>query len=649
MEKIFSQINASHDVKRLDLEELERLCGEIREEILSTVSKTGGHLASNLGVVELTLALHYVFDLPKDRLVWDVGHQSYTHKLLTGRKDRFHTLRQYGGISGFPKRDESPYDAFDSGHSGTSISSALGMSEARRQRGEEGKIIAVIGDGSMTAGLAFEGLNQAGHIDQDLIVILNDNEMSISPNVGALSSYLNRLMTGEFVSRFRHEIKAFLETIPGIGKSVLRFAMQAEESLKGLLMPGLLFEELGLRYIGPIDGHRLDYLIETFQNVKKLKGPILVHVITKKGKGYPPAEMNPSRFHSVSPFIVDTGEPRQNPAKSPPTFTQVFGETLCQLAKEDRRLIAITAAMQSGTGLEQFSEEFPDRFYDIGIAEQHAVTFAAGLALEGMKPVVAIYSTFLQRAYDQVLQDVCLQNLPVVFALDRGGIVGDDGPTHHGLFDFSYLRHIPNLVIMVPKDEDELRHVIKTAVECSGPVAFRYPRGKGEEVRRSTTLRSLEIGKSELLKEGQDLLLLAIGSTVYPSLRAAERLEAEGIHVAVINNRFLKPLDGELICQWAKRVGRVLTVEENALLGGFGSAVLELLQEGGLFSVPVERLGIPDLFVEHGSQSLLRRKFGIDEQGIFDKAKEMIEKEGPASVHSNRAKANVKRLFPDLK
>ena len=584
-----------------------RLCHEIREEILSTVSKTGGHLASSLGVVELTTVLHYVFDFPRDKLVWDVGHQSYAHKLLTGRKDRFHTLRQYEGISGFPKRDESPYDAFDSGHSGTSISSALGMAEARRLKGEEGKIIAVIGDGSMTAGLAFEGLNQTGHIDQDLIVILNDNEMSISPNVGALSSYLNRLMTGQFVNRFRDDMKDFLETLPGIGKSVLRFAKQAEESLKGLLMPGLLFEELGLKYIGPIDGHRLDYLIETFQNIKKLRGPILVHVITKKGKGYPPAETNPARFHGVPPFVIETGELR-NDQKNPPTYTEVFGETLCQLARENKRLIAITAAMQNGTGLEEFARRFPDRFYDIGIAEQHAVTFAAGLALEGMKPVVAIYSTFLQRAYDQVLQDVCLQNLPVIFALDRGGIVGEDGPTHHGLFDFSYLRHIPNLIVMVPKDENEFQQMIKTATECPMPVAFRYPRGKGMGVRREVSLQSIDIGKGEVLREGQDILIIAIGSTVYPSLRAAERLADVGIQAAVINSRFLKPLDGTLLCDWAKRTGKVLTVEENVLQGGFGSAVLELFQERGLFSIQVKRLGIPDLFVEHGPQTLPQRK-----------------------------------------
>jgi 1-deoxy-D-xylulose-5-phosphate synthase len=649
MSKLLDQIECPFDVKKLDPEELERLCSELREEILSTVSKNGGHLASNLGVVELTVALHYVFDFPRDKVIWDVGHQSYTHKILTGRKDRFHTLRQYEGISGFPKRDESPYDAFDSGHSGTSISSALGMAEARRQKGEEGKMIALIGDGSMTAGLAFEGLNQSGHIDRDLIVILNDNEMSISPNVGALSSYLNRLMTGQFVNRFREDFKAFLETLPRIGKSALRFAKQAEESLKGLLMPGLLFEELGMKYIGPIDGHRLDYLIETFQNVKKLRGPILIHVITKKGKGYPPAEKNPAQYHSVPPFHIETGEPKQGSIGNPPTYTQVFGETLCQLAKENKHLIAITAAMQSGTGLERFAKEFPDRFYDIGIAEQHAVTFAAGLALEGMKPVVAIYSTFLQRAYDQILQDVGLQNLPVVFALDRGGIVGEDGPTHQGLFDFSYLRHIPNLIIMVPKDEDELQQMMKTAIECPSPVAFRYPRGKGEGVKRNPVLRSIEIGKGEVLREGGDMLILAIGTTVYPSIRAAERLEASGIHAAVINTRFLKPLDGDLIGEWARKIGKILTVEENVLQGGFGSAVLELLQEKGLSSVHVKRLGIPDLFVEHGPPSLLRAKYGIDEAGIYRAVKEMVEKESSPSLHSRQTRNSVKRVIRNSK
>lgn len=637
MTKLLDQINHPHDLKKLDPEELGSLCGEIREAILAVVSKTGGHLSSNLGTVELTVALHYVFDLPRDKLIWDVGHQSYTHKLLTGRRDRFHTLRQYKGISGFPKRDESPYDTFDSGHSGTSISAALGMAEARRHKREEGKPIAIIGDGSMTAGVAFEGLNQAGHIDQDLIVILNDNEMSISPNVGALTSYLNRLMTGQFVNRFRDEMKGFLETIPSVGKSALRFAKKAEESLKGLLMPGLLFEELGMKYIGPIDGHRLDHLIENFQNIKKLRGPLLVHVITKKGKGYPPSEKNPSLYHSVPPFDPETGEIRKGQGQPPPSYTEVFGETLCRLAGEDRRIIAITAAMQSGTGLEEFAARFPDRFYDIGIAEQHAVTFAAGLALEGMKPVVAIYSTFLQRAYDQVLQDVCLQNLPVVFALDRGGIVGEDGPTHHGLFDYSYLRHIPNLTVMVPKDEEEFQHMIKTALDHPGPIAFRYPRSSGIGVPRSEHLRCLEIGQGEVLREGKDLLILTIGSTVYPSLRAAQRLEEIGIDAAVINSRFLKPLDERLICQWARKTKKLLTVEENVLMGGFGSAVLELLHEKNLSSIPVRRLGLPDRFIEHGAQSILREKYGIDETGVFEGAKEMAGERRSVSIRSNQA------------
>jgi 1-deoxy-D-xylulose-5-phosphate synthase len=637
MSKLLDQIKHPHDLKRLDAEELEKLCIEVREEILTTVSKNGGHLSSNLGTVELTITLHYVFDLPRDKLIWDVGHQSYAHKLLTGRRDRFHTLRQYEGISGFPKREESPYDSFDSGHSGTSISAALGMAEAKRHKGDEGRAIAIIGDGSMTAGIAFEGLNQAGHIDRDLIVVLNDNEMSISHNVGALSSYLNRLMTGQFVNRFRDEIKEFLETIPSIGKSALRFVKKAEESLKGFLTPGLLFEELGMKYIGPIDGHRLDHLIENFQNIKKLEGPFLIHVITKKGKGYAPSEQNPSLYHSVPPFDIETGKIQAGQTGLPPTYTEVFGETLCKLAEDNRRLIAITAAMQSGTGLEEFSHRFPDRFYDIGIAEQHAVTFAAGLALEGMKPVVAIYSTFLQRAYDQVHQDVCLQNLPVVFALDRSGIVGEDGPTHHGLFDFSYLRHIPNLKVMVPKDEEEFRHMIKTAVDCPSPVALRYPRARGTGVIKSETLHSLEIGKGELLKEGNDLLIVAIGSTVYPSLRAAQRLKEVGIEAAVINSRFLKPLDKDLLCHWASRAGRVLTVEENVLMGGFGSAVLELFQESGLISIPVKRLGIPDRFIEHGSQSLLKGKFGIDENGIFKEGKEMVQEGRISIIRSERA------------
>ena len=649
MEKMLGRIESPHDVKKLDMEELTELCSEIREEIIAIVSKNGGHLASNLGVVELTVALHYVFDLPRDKVVWDVGHQSYTHKILTGRRDRFHTLRQYGGLSGFPKRDESPYDTFNSGHSGSSISSALGMAQARRLKGEDSKVIAVIGDGSLTAGLAFEGLNQTGDINQDLIVVLNDNEMSISPNVGALSSYLNRIMTGQFMSRFREDMKNFLTTLPRIGKPAVHIARQAEESLKNLLVPGLLFEELGLKYIGPIDGHRLDYLIDTFENVKKMRGPILVHVITKKGKGYAPAEANPARFHGVVPFMVETGEPVSDSGVRPPTYTEVFGEILCRLARKDRRLVAITAAMQSGTGLEQFSAEFPDRFYDIGIAEQHAVTFAAGLALEGMKPVVAIYSTFLQRAYDQIHQDVCLQNLPVVFALDRGGIVGEDGETHQGIFDLSYLRHIPNLVVMAPKDENELQHMIQTAVDYPGPVAIRYPRGRGVGSTRDVDLQSLPIGKGEVLREGSDLVIVALGSTVLPSLRAAERLGAEGISVAVINSRFLKPLDGDLLCEWARRTGKVLTVEENVLQGGFGSAILEVFQERGLFEIKVERLGIPDQFVEHGPPSRLRAKYCLDEEGISGRVREVVRGIRPQTIRPTPDNVPVLNLPSRLK
>jgi len=623
VEKLLDHIGSPDDLKELKRDQLPLLAIEIRKEIIKTVSRTGGHLASNLGVVELTIALHYVFNSPNDKLIWDVGHQTYTHKLLTGRKRRFKTLRQFGGLSGFPKRDESPHDCFDAGHSSTSISSALGMAVARSLKEGKQRVIAIIGDGSMTGGLAFEGLNQAGHLGKDLIVVLNDNEMSISPNVGALSSYLSRVMTGRFVNRFRSEMKAFLQTLPGIGKSIYKVAKQAEESFKGFLTPGVLFEELGFQYIGPIEGHRLDHLVETFSNVAKMDGPILVHVLTKKGKGYYPAESDPARFHGVGPFEIETGRLHKK-GDGLPTYSGVFGKTLVQLAEKDDKIIAITAAMEDGTGLRGYSARFAERFFDIGIAEQHAVSFAAGLALEGFKPVLAIYSTFLQRAYDQVQQDVCLQNLPVVFALDRGGIVGSDGPTHHGLFDFSYLRHLPNMVVMAPKDENEFQHMVKTAIEWEKPIAFRYPRGAGYGVKMDRELRSLEVGKGEVLLEGEDLLILAIGSTVYPSLEAAQRLLEHGISASVINCRFVKPLDGELICTVAEKLGKVLTVEENVLDGGFGSAVLELFQERELSEVKVRRIGIPDQFVEHGSQEILRGRCGINTEGIAEVAGEMV-------------------------
>lgn len=618
------QIQSPSDLRNLRVAELAELAQEIREEILRTVSRVGGHLASSLGVVELTLALHYVFNTPQDRLIWDVGHQTYAHKLITGRREHFHTLRQTGGICGFPRREESPYDSFGTGHSGTSISAALGMARARCLRGETHRVIAVIGDGSLTAGQAFEGLNQAGAMEKDLIVVLNDNEFSISSNVGALSSYLNRLMTGQFATRFRDEIKNFLKHIPGIGESALKWAKNAEESLKGFFLPGLLFEELGLKYVGPLPGHKLDSLIETFRNVKKLHGPILVHVITTKGKGYPPAEKDPILFHGVGPFRLEDGELLSS-GKGCLSYTQVFGRTMVKLAKENPCLIGITAAMPQGTGLDAFAREFPDRFYDVGIAEQHGMTFAAGLSAEGFIPVVAIYSTFMQRAYDQILHDVCLQNLPVVLAMDRGGIVGADGSTHQGLFDFSFLRHIPNLVVMAPKDENELQHMLKTAVRCGCPASVRYPRGNGWKGSLDEEIQELPIGKAEVLLRGGDLAILAIGSTVKAAMEAALRLGQAGISVTVVNARFVKPLDHELFCSVASEIRRVITVEENALQGGFGSAVLELFEERGITGVQMRRLGIADTFVEHGPQEFLRGKYGIDGEGIYQAALSLME------------------------
>ncbi|HEX9883207.1 MAG TPA: 1-deoxy-D-xylulose-5-phosphate synthase [Desulfobaccales bacterium] len=622
--RLLSAINNPQELKKLPPELLPQLAQEIREQIIATVARTGGHLAPSLGVVELTIALHYVFDSPRDKIVWDVGHQAYAHKLLTGRQDRFHTLRQYGGISGFPKRCESPHDVCDTGHSSTSISVALGMAAARCLKRERNRVIAVIGDGSMTAGMAFEGLNNAGDLNKDLIVVLNDNGMSIAPNVGALSSFLSRKLTAPTMVFLKKQVETLLGSFPAIGGDLLAWAKKGEESFKAFFTPGMLFEALKFTYLGPVNGHRLNHLIETFKNVKNLRGPILVHVRTTKGKGYQPAESDPTGFHGLGKFDPDTGEPKKR-VGDVPTYTEVFGETLVRLAGEDQRIVAITAAMPDGTGLVDFRKQFPDRFYDVGICEQHAVTFAAGLALEGMRPVAAIYSTFLQRAYDQVLHDVCQQKLPVVFALDRGGVVGEDGETHQGLFDLSYLRHLPNLVLMAPKDENELRDMLYTAVDHPGPVALRYPRGRGAGVAFSSTLSKIPLGKAELLKEGEDLLILAVGASVYPALKAAGDLEKRGFNATVVNARFIKPLDDNLILTLAASHGRVLTVEENVVAGGFGSAVLELLADQGLFGVAVKRLGIPDTFVEHGSQDILRQKFGLDAAGILQGALELLE------------------------
>lgn len=611
---LLETIQNPDDLKKLSPEQLPELAEEIRSFLLATVSETGGHLGSNLGAVELSLALHYCFSTPQDKIVWDVGHQAYTHKLLTGRRDRFATQRQYKGISGFPKRCESEHDAFGVGHASTSISAALGMAVADNLDQKKNNVIAVIGDGSLTGGIAFEGLNQAGHLKKNLIVVLNDNEMSISKNVGAFSAFVSRKMTTRHFRELKKEMKELLTNIPAFGKDILKFARRAENSLKGFLTPGALFEALGFDYIGPIDGHDLPGLIEVFNNAREFDGPLLLHVMTTKGKGYRPAEETPDKFHGVGAFDLSTGKA---PAKSSTvSYTEVFGRTLVDLAKEDPKVVAITAAMPDGTGLNFFSDALPDRFFDVGIAEQHGVCFAAGLAADGFKPVTAIYSSFMQRAYDQVFHDVCLQNLPVVIAMDRAGLVGDDGPTHHGVFDLSFMRHLPGLTFMAPKDENELRHMLKTALELKAPVALRYPRGAGYGVPLDKKMECLPIGKGELLREGADLTIVAIGSTVMPAVKAAEQLAEQGISAGVVNARFIKPLDADLILGQAKATGKIVTVEENVLQGGFGSAVLELLQDNNMAQVKVKRLGIPDQYIEQGTQAQLRKDVGIDAEGI---------------------------------
>ncbi|MBX6423632.1 1-deoxy-D-xylulose-5-phosphate synthase [Thermosulfurimonas sp. F29] len=612
MSRILPRINSPKDLKELSLTELKKLASELREVIVETVARNGGHLAPNLGVVELTLALHYVFESPRDRIVWDVGHQCYAHKLITGRRDRFHTLRQYGGIAGYPRRSESPHDIVETGHSSTSISAGLGLATGIRLAGKEGRVLVVIGDGSMTAGLAFEGLNNAGHLREDLVVILNDNEMSISPNVGALSSYLSRKMTGRLARRIKKDIEGIMERLPG-GEHFLHMLRKSEGLLKSALTPGMLFEALGFEYVGPVDGHDLAGLIKLFENIREMRGPLLVHVLTKKGKGYLPAETDPETFHGVGPFDPKTGRLRKS--SGPPSYTEVFSRTMLRLGEAEPRLVAITAAMPTGTGLKAFGERFPERFFDVGICEQHAVTFAAGLALEGLIPVCAIYSTFLQRAFDQIIHDVALPNLHVIFAIDRGGIVGEDGPTHQGQFDLSYLRLIPNMTVMAPKDENELQHMLYTALSLPGPVAVRYPRGSGAGVPLDDEFREIPRGKAELLREGTDLLILAVGNMVHPALKAAEKLDREGISAAVVNARFVKPLDEELISDLAARIRRVVTVEENVLAGGFGSAVAECLADRGI-KTNLKRIGLPDRFIEHGSPQILREKYGLTGEKI---------------------------------
>ncbi|TCK02917.1 1-deoxy-D-xylulose-5-phosphate synthase [Phorcysia thermohydrogeniphila] len=618
---LLEQVNSPEDLKKLSVEELKKLAEEVREFIIEIVDKTGGHLASSLGVVELTIALLKVFSPPRDEIVWDVGHQSYPYKILTDRKERFHTLRQFGGISGFPSIKESPYDAFGTGHSSTSISAALGIRIGKKLKGEEGHVIAVIGDGALTAGEAYEGLNNAGQLGEDLIVILNDNEMSIAKNIGAISNYLTKVATGENFRRAKKRLEEVTKKV--FGERVYKRLKRVEDLIvKGLFSPGMLFEELGFRYVGPIDGHDLDTLIVTLKNVSKMKGPTLVHVVTKKGKGYEPAEKKPEKFHGVPPK-------KKKKENLPPTYTEVFSKTLVEIAGENRDVVAITAAMPSGTGLDRFKEHFPERYFDVGIAEQHAVTFAAGMAKKGLKPVVAIYSTFLQRAYDQIVHDVALQELPVVFAIDRAGLVGEDGATHHGAFDLSYLRHIPNMIVAAPKDEEELRHLLFTAIRSGKPFAVRYPRGRGYGVPLREPLKEIPIGNWELLREGKEIAILATGWTVYQALKAAESLEKKGISVTVVNARFIKPMDEELLKRIASEHSVIVTVEENVVKGGFGSGVDEFLSPW--YSGRVFNLGLPDRFIEHGEQNLLRCIVGIDAERIEKKILELVgEKPSPA-------------------
>jgi len=613
------RIDSPADLKRIPREELPKVAEELRHYLIDVVSKVGGHLASSLGAVELTLALHYTFDAPRDKIVWDVGHQAYGHKVLTGRRDRLPTIRQYGGIAGFPVRDESPYDTFNVAHAGTAISGALGMAVARDLGGEDFHVIAVVGDAGLTAGVGLEGINNLGTLQKKVLVILNDNMMSISPNVGAIAGYLNRIVHGQAYHRLKEEVEKMILAVPRLGPRLLRLSKSLVDSAKTVLIPGLVFEELGFDYVGPINGHSIDDLLGVLAKVKGSSKPTVVHIVTQKGKGYPHAEKLPIKFHGVTQFDVSTGAFHKAPAKAP-SYTAVFGKAMCELAEKDPRLVAITAAMCEGTGLDEFSKRFPERFFDVGIAEQHAVTFACGLACEGMRPVAAIYSTFLQRAYDQVIHDVCLMRAPVTFALDRAGIVGADGPTHHGLYDLAYLSALPGMVVMAPKDENELRHMLATALSVNGPAALRYPRGNGIGVTLDPEFRRLEIGKGEILREGSDIGILALGSMVYPALEAAAKLDAVGIQATVINTRFMKPLDEELICCLAAEKQFLVTAEEGTEYGGFGAVVAALLQDRKI-PTSILRIAVPDRIVPHGAPNLLHAKYGLDSDGIVERVR----------------------------
>ena len=616
--KILNEIKGYSDFKALHRDKLPLLARDLRTYLVEVISKNGGHLASNLGIVELAIAILYTFSLPKDKVIWDVGHQCYIHKILTDRKEKFSTIRQVNGISGFPKRSESIFDTFGTGHSSTSISAGIGIATARDLKGENFKVISVIGDGSLTAGIALEALNYAGAVDKDFIVVLNDNEMSISKNVGALSSYLNRILTGKIANKIREDIKKTLQMIPGgVGESLRKFVKHTELTVKGFVVPpGIIFEELGYQYVGPVDGHNLPLLLETFDNIKDHKKPILLHVNTKKGKGYEPAENAPTKFHGVGAFKIDSGDSLKSSSNI--SYTNVFSKTIIKIAEKDDKVVAITAAMPSGTGLEEFSKKFPERFFDVGISEQHGVTFAAGLATEGFKPVVAIYSTFMQRAYDMLIHDVALQNLPVVFVLDRAGIVGDDGPTHHGMFDISYLRTIPGFVIMAPKDENELQHMIYTAFQINMPVAVRYPRGAGRGIVLDEELSCIEFGKFELIRDGNEVMVISVGHLFEDVQNAVNSFDKR---VGLINMRFIKPIDENFV-EIFKKYKKIVVAEENVIAGGAGSALLEFAAINGITDFKQFKIiGINDRFVEHGSQKFLREKYGL----TYDNIKETIE------------------------
>ena len=617
--KFLDKIDSPADLRQLEVDDLQEVADEVRQFIIDTCSRIGGHTGASLGAVELAVAMHYVFDTPRDRLVWDVGHQAYAHKILTGRRGQLHTIKQPGGLSGFLRRDESEYDTFGAGHASTSVSAALGMAIARDRRGEDFHVCALIGDSSLAGGMAMEAINQAGHLKSRLIVLLNDNEMSIAPAVGALSRYLNRIKQAQSYQHLKEEIGDALESVPHFGEALRRAAKSVKDAIAAAVLPGALVNELGFKYIGYVDGHNVPMLVRALEEAKKIDdGPVIVHALTTKGKGFPNPEKNYYAYHATGPFDPQTGLPYKSGKASPPTYTKVFGDTICELMERDERIVAVTAAMPDGTGIDHVLEKFPNRAFDVGIAEQHAVTFCAGMACEGLKPVAAIYSTFLQRGFDQLIHDVCLQNLDVTIAMDRAGIVGADGPTHHGLLDIAYLRGYPNIVLMAPKDEAEMRDMIHTAINHDGPAALRYPRGNGLGVDISAPPKLIEIGKSETLREGKEVTVIAYGTMAAPALEAAERLKSDGVDATVINARFVKPLDSEVLISLAKQSKLVVTVEEAYLSGGFGSAVMELFEENGLQdSVHIVRVGVPDVIVPHGDADALRSQFGLDAEGII--------------------------------